>query len=237
MIEFKNVSCEYEAGTPVIRDVSFAIESGHRVGLIGANGAGKSTIMKALLGLIPHKGQILVDGVEVNKANLSKIHKAVGFVLQNSDNQMFMPTIYDDMMFGPLNFGISEEDANARVDKVLTDLNITHLKNKYNHKISGGEKRMGAIATILAMEPSVIVMDEPSASLDPYNRRIVINAIHSRKETMIIASHDLDMILDLCDKVILVGSGEIKAYGDAREILTNKELLESNRLELPLAMQ
>lgn len=237
MIEFKNVSCEYEAGTPVIRDVSFAIESGHRVGLIGANGAGKSTIMKALLGLIPHKGQILVDGVEVNKANLSKIHKAVGFVLQNSDNQMFMPTIYDDMMFGPLNFGISEEDANARVDKVLTDLNITHLKNKYNHKISGGEKRMGAIATILAMEPSVIVMDEPSASLDPYNRRIVINAIHSRKETMIIASHDLDMILDLCDKVILVGGGEIKAYGDAREILTNKELLESNRLELPLAMQ
>lgn len=237
MIEFKNVTCEYERGKTVINGVSFIIESGDSVGLIGANGAGKSTIMKALLGLVEHKGEIIVDGSYVNKDNLSDIRKKIGFVLQNSDNQMFMPTVYDDMMFGPMNYGLSREDANARVDRVLESLNIMHLKDKYNHKISGGEKRMAAIATILAMEPSVIVMDEPSSSLDPYNRRMIINAINGINETKIIASHDLDMILDVCDKVILVSEGSIKAYGPTKEILANKTLLEDNRLELPLSLQ
>ncbi len=237
MIEFKNVTCEYERGKTVINGASFIIESGESVGLIGANGAGKSTIMKALLGLVEHKGEIIVDGSYVNKDNLSDIRKKIGFVLQNSDNQMFMPTVYDDMMFGPMNYGLSREDANARVDRVLESLNIMHLKDKYNHKISGGEKRMAAIATILAMEPSVIVMDEPSSSLDPYNRRMIINAINGINETKIIASHDLDMILDVCDKVILVSEGSIKAFGPTREILANKTLLEDNRLELPLSLQ
>lgn len=237
MIEFKNVTCEYERGKTVINGVSFIIEAGDSVGLIGANGAGKSTIMKALLGLVEHKGEIIVDGSYVNKDNISEIRKKIGFVLQNSDNQMFMPTVYDDMMFGPMNYGLSREDANARVDRVLESLNIMYLKDKYNHKISGGEKRMAAIATILAMEPSVIVMDEPSSSLDPYNRRMIINAIKGISETKIIASHDLDMILDICDKVILVAEGSVKAYGSAREILANKALLEDNRLELPLSLQ
>lgn len=237
MIEFKNVTCEYERGKAVINGVSFIIESGESVGLIGANGAGKSTIMKVLLGLVEHKGEIIVDGSYVNKENIAEIRKKIGFVLQNSDNQMFMPTVYDDMMFGPMNYGLSKEDAEARVDRVLESLNITYLKDKYNHKISGGEKRMAAIATILAMEPSVIVMDEPSSSLDPYNRRMIINAIKGINETKIIASHDLDMILDICDKVILVAEGTIKAYGPAREVLANKSLLEDNRLELPLSLQ
>lgn len=237
MIEFNNVTCEYERGKTVIDGVSFKIESGESVGLIGANGAGKSTIMKALLGLIEHHGDILVDGCYVNKNTLSEIRKKIGFVLQNSDNQMFMPTVFDDMMFGPLNYGMSREEASKKVDEVLEKLNITYLKDKYNHKISGGEKRMAAIATILAMEPSVIVMDEPSSSLDPYNRRMVINAIKELKETKLIASHDLDMIMDVCDKVILVSNGTIKAFGSTKEILANKELLEENRLELPLSMQ
>ena len=140
------------------------------------------------------------------------------------------------MMFGLLNYGMSKVDAERRVDAVLEQLDLTQLKNKYNHKISGGEKRMAAIATVLAMEPEVIIMDEPSVSLDPYNRRAVINVINSLTQTKIIASHDLDMIMETCRRVILISDGQIVASGDTDEILRNKQLLESNRMELPFSL-
>ena len=236
MIEFKNVSFCYEKEHPVLKNMSFSIEKGEAVGLIGANGAGKSSMLKVLLGLLPHEGEILVNGIPLCKQNLSEIRRILGFVLQNSDNQMFMPTVYDDMMFGLLNYGMSKEDAEHRVDAVLEQLDLTQLKNKYNHKISGGEKRMAAIATVLAMEPEVIIMDEPSVSLDPYNRRAVINVINSLTQTKIIASHDLDMIMETCRRVILISDGQIIASGAAMEILRNKELLENNRMELPFGL-
>lgn len=236
MIEFKNVSFSYEKEHPVIKNMSFRIEKGEAVGLIGANGAGKSSMLKVLLGLLPHDGEILVNGIPLCKQNLAQIRRVLGFVLQNSDNQMFMPTVYDDMMFGLLNYGMSKEDAECRVDAVLEQLGLTQLKNKYNHKISGGEKRMAAIATVLAMEPEVIIMDEPSVSLDPYNRRAVINVINSLTQTKLIASHDLDMIMETCRSVILISDGQIVASGDVNEILRNKELLENNRMELPFSL-
>ena len=221
MIEFDNVSFAYESGAPVIKGLSFRIEDGEAVGLIGANGAGKSTIMKLVLGLVQGEGRILVDDIEVNKDNLGKIRKKLGFVLQNSDNQMFMPTVYEDMMFGPLNYMVSREDADKKVNEVLDRLGLQYLKNKYNHKISGGEKRMAAIATVLAMEPDAVLMDEPTSALDPYNRRVVINTIKELGQTKIITSHDLDMIMDTCDRVILLSGGEIGAdyadpYGQGR---------------------
>lgn len=237
MIELSHVSFEYERGRPVISDISFRIEKGESVGLIGANGAGKSTIMKLLLGLAKGTGRISVDGMEVNSENLSGIRKKMGFVLQNSDNQMFMPTVYKDMMFAPLNYMISREDAEKKVDEVLQSLDLTDLKYKYNHKISGGEKRMAAIATILAMEPEIILMDEPTSALDPYNRRIVINTIKGLNQTKIITSHDLDMILDTCSRVILISKGSVVADGAADVILSDKELLEKHRMELPLGKQ
>ena len=236
MIEFKNVSFCYEKEHPVLKNMSFSIEKGEAVGLIGANGAGKSSMLKVLLGLLPHEGEILVNGIPLCKQNLAEIRRVLGFVLQNSDNQMFMPTVYDDMMFGLLNYGMSKEDAEHRVDAVLEQLDLTQLKNKYNYKISGGEKRMAAIATVLAMEPEVIIMDEPSVSLDPYNRRAVINVINSLTQTKIIASHDLDMIMETCRRVILISDGQIVASGAAMEILRNKELLENNRMELPFGL-
>ena len=236
MIEFKNVSFSYEKEHPVIKNMSFRIEKGEAVGLIGANGAGKSSMLKVLLGLLPHDGEILVNGIPLCKQNLAQIRRVLGFVLQNSDNQMFMPTVYDDMMFGLLNYGMSKDDAERRVDAVLEQLGLTQLKNKYNHKISGGEKRMAAVATVLAMEPEVIIMDEPSVSLDPYNRRAVINVINSLTQTKIIASHDLDMIMETCRRVILISDGQIVASGDVNEILRNKELLENNRMELPFSL-
>jgi len=235
MIEFKDVSFAYEKDKYVLRDMSFEIGSGESVGLIGANGAGKSTIMKLLLGLVQGEGSILVDGIEVKKETLGEIRSKLGFVLQNSDNQMFMPTVYEDMSFGPLNYGLGREETDRRVDEVLASLHLEDLKYRYNHKISGGEKRMAAIATVLAMQPDAILMDEPTSALDPYNRRIVINTIRELRQTKIITSHDLDMILETCGRVILISEGRIVADGPAEEILSDKELLEANRMELPLS--
>ncbi len=236
MIEFQNVSFAYEKGRPVLREISFRIEDGEAVGLIGANGAGKSTVMKLLLGLLQGEGKILVDGTEVRRDTLGEIRRKLGFVLQNSDNQMFMPTVYEDMIFAPLNYMLSREEADARVDAVLARLHLEDLKHRYNHKISGGEKRMAAIATILAMEPEAILMDEPSSALDPYNRRLVINTIRELSQTKLITSHDLDLILDTCGRVILLSNGRIAADGPAQELLRDRALLEANRMELPLSL-
>ena len=236
MIEFRNVSFSY-GEAPVVENLSFSIQKGENVGLIGANGAGKSTIMKLMLGLISVSGEIKVDGLPMNKENLGEIRKKIGFVLQDSDNQMFMPTVYEDMIFGPRNYGLSKEETDRRVDAVLAQLGLQDLKHRHNHKISGGEKRMAAIATILAMEPEMILMDEPSTALDPVNRRTVINTINRLPQTKLIASHDLDMILDTCQRVILLSHGTIIADGDAETILRDKVLLENNRMELPFCLQ
>ena len=237
MITFDNVSFAYESGVPVLRGVSFHIAPGEAIGLIGANGAGKSTIMKLILGLLPcTEGEIRVDGVRVEKKTLPQIRRTLGFVLQDSDSQMFMPTVYEDMMFAPRNYGLSKEEAEQKVDAVLEQLGLTELKHRHNHKISGGEKRMAAIATILAMEPKAILMDEPSIALDPFNRRTVIHAINGLSMTKLIASHDLDMILDTCSRVLLLSGGQLVADGRAEDILRDRELLEANRMELPFCL-
>jgi len=236
MIEFQHVSFAYEKDRPVLHDLSFRIEKGESVGLIGANGAGKSTVMKLLLGLLEGQGHILVDGTEVRRDTLPEIRRKLGFVLQNSDNQMFMPTVYEDMMFAPLNYMLSRPEAEARVDAALARLHLEDLKHRHNHRLSGGEKRMAAIATILAMEPEAILMDEPTSALDPYNRRIVINIIRELEQTRLITSHDLDMILDTCDRVILLSGGSIAADGPASDILRDRTLLERHRMELPLSL-
>ena len=226
MIRFENVTFAYEKGKPVLSGVSFAIGEGETVGLIGANGAGKSTVMKLLLGLAgpgagnkgvsgTAEGKILVDGEEVSPRNLTQIRRKLGFVLQNSDNQMFMPTVWEDMLFGLLNYGMPQQEAEQRAGQVLKELGQEKLKGLYNHKISGGEKRMAAVATVLAMDPEVLLMDEPTSALDPYNRRIIINTIRKLPCTKVITSHDLDMIYDTCGRVILLSEGRIAADGPA----------------------
>ena len=247
MIQFEKVTYAYEKGKTVLSEVSFEIGKGETVGLIGANGAGKSTVMKLLLGLVgpgagnsagSHtEGRILVDGLEVIPRNLAAIRRKLGFVLQNSDNQMFMPTVIEDMLFGLLNYGMSRQEALQRADSVLKELGQEKLRDLYNHKISGGEKRMAAVATVLAMDPEVLLMDEPTSALDPYNRRIIINTIRKLPRTKIITSHDLDMIYDTCSRVILLSGGSVAADGPVEEILRDQELLENNRMELPLRFQ
>lgn len=236
MIEFQKVNFCYEPEHPVLKDINLTIEAGESVGIIGANGTGKSTLMKLLLGLLPYVGDIRVDGLKVEKKNLAVIRRKLGYVLQDSDNQMFMPTVFEDMVFAPRNYGMSASEAEAKVDAVLEKLGLQYLKHRYNHKISGGEKRMAAIATILTMEPEAIIMDEPSIALDPYNRRAVINAVNEMTMTKIIVSHDLDMVLETCQRVVLLSGGQIVADGPAQEILRNKPLLEQHRMELPFGL-
>ena len=235
MLCFDHVSFAYPGERTILNDLSFSVSEGEQVGLIGANGAGKSTLMKAL-GLITVSGTITIDGLEMNRDNLADIRRRLGYVLQDSDNQMFMPTVFEDMLFGPLNYGMPRPEAEALVDQTLAELNLTHLKNRRNHKLSGGEKRMAAIATILAMQPKIMLMDEPSTALDPKNRRTLISTLNALPVTKIIATHDLDLVLETCDRVLLLHDGQIAADGPAGEILRDRALLEQHSLELPFCL-
>ncbi|MBQ2086283.1 MAG: ABC transporter ATP-binding protein [Oscillospiraceae bacterium] len=236
MLRFDNVTFSYPGSAPALEGVTFEVNDGEKVGLIGANGAGKSTLMKCVPGLLEASGMITVGGLAVNRENLAEIRRKVGYVLQDPDSQMFMPKVIDDMIFGPVNYGLSREEAEAQADRVLEELGMTRLRDRYNHRISGGEKRMAAIATVLAMGPDIMLMDEPSSSLDPRNRRALINTIKRLDRTMLIASHDLDMILDICSRVILLDGGKLIADGKAADILRDRELLEAHSLELPLSL-
>lgn len=236
MIVFENVNYTYARGGHALRDLSFHIREGEQVGLIGANGAGKSTLMKAALGLVGVQGKILIDTMKMEPENLPAIRRTLGYVLQDSEQQMFMPTVLEDMVFGPVNYGMARPEAEEKAVQCLKDLGMEYLKDRHNHRISGGEKRMAAIATVLAMEPRVLLMDEPSASLDPRNRRNLINMLNRLPVTKVIASHDLDLVLETCDRVLLMSEGKLAADGPADDILRDRELLEANGLELPFCL-
>ena len=178
MLVFDHV-CVFYGDTPVLRELSFQVRSGEQVGLIGANGAGKSTLMKAALGLLPYTGSITVDGTPVTRKTLPEVRRKLGYVLQDADNQMFMPTVLDDMVFGPMNYGLSRAAAEQRAEETLAELHMEYLRDRHNHKMSGGEKRMAAVATILAMQPQMLLMDEPSTALDPRNRRTLIRTLNA----------------------------------------------------------
>ena len=231
MLVFDHV-CVFYGDTPVLRELSFQVRSGEQVGLIGANGAGKSTLMKAALGLLPYTGSITVDGIPVTRKTLPEVRWKLGYVLQDADNQMFMPTVLDDMVFGPMNYGLSRAAAEQRAEETLAELHMEYLRDRHNHKMSGGEKRMAAVATILAMQPQMLLMDEPSTALDPRNRRTLIRVLRQRPETKLIASHDLDLVLETCSRVLLLAGGRLAADGAAGEILRDRTLLEENGLEL-----
>ena len=235
MLVFDNV-CVFYGDMPVLRELSFQVRSGEQVGLIGANGAGKSTLMKAALGLLPYTGSITVDGIPVTRKTLPEVRRKLGYVLQDADNQMFMPTVLDDMVFGPMNYGLSRAAAEQRAEETLAALHMEYLRDRHNHKMSGGEKKLVSLATILSMTPDIILLDEPSIALDPRNRRQLINLLNSFEHLKIIATHDLDLVLDTCQRTIILADGRIVADGPSMELLTNQKLLEDNGLELPLSL-
>lgn len=237
-VELKNVSFGYEKGKNILSGITFSATEQESIGLIGANGAGKSTLLKMLVGLnLGYEGSICVEELSVQKESLAKVRKKIGYVFQDSDSQLFMSTAYEDIAFAPRNYGLTEEEVNKRVAYALSQVHIDYLKNRQIYKMSGGEKKLVSIATVLSMTPDIILMDEPSIALDPKNRRNLIRILNEFSHLKIIASHDLDMILDTCERTILLSGGKIVADGRTEEILSNQSLLEENGLELPLRMQ
>jgi cobalt/nickel transport system ATP-binding protein len=237
-IDFKNVRFRYPDGTEALRGVTFLITHGESVGLVGAIGAGKSTLLLQINGyLLPSSGSINVGDIDLNKKTKQEIRKKVGVVFQNPDDQLFMPTVYDDVAFGPLNLGMSPETVIDRVNSALETVGCLDLKEKPPHHLSGGQKRAVSIATVLAMEPDILVMDEPSSNLDPRSRRHLMGLLKGFKHTKIIASHDLDLILEVCERCLVIKDGLIVADGPSSKILTDRTLLEENSLELPLSLQ
>lgn len=236
-IQIEHISFSYEKNHPVLDDINIKAGGSESIGLIGANGVGKSTLLKMLVGLnLDFQGKILVDGVPVEKKSLPEIRQKIGYVFQDSDNQLFLSTAYEDIAFGPRNYGVPEAEVEKRVARALELTGITHLKDRQTYKMSGGEKKLVSIATILSMEPEIILMDEPSIALDPRNRRNLIHILNSFHQLKIVASHDLDMIWDTCERTILMADKKVICDGDTKEILSNGELLETCGLELPLRL-
>lgn len=237
LIECRNLSYSYEDGRKVLDNIDFFAGRGETIGLIGANGVGKSTLLRLLVGLeTGYSGTLSVEGLSVEKKNLVQIRKNTGYVFQDSENQLFMTTVAEDIAFGPRNYGYSDEEVSRLVEEALEKVDAAHLAERQIWKISGGEKKLASIASVLAMKPDIIIMDEPSIALDPKNRRRLISVINSLEGLKIIASHDLDMILDTCDRVLLMADGRIIKDGETQAILSDKELLESAGLELPLCL-
>lgn len=238
IVEVRNLKHIYSDGNIALKDVSFVITHGESVGVIGANGAGKSTLLHHLNGCLEATdGSVYIGHAKLTKGTLPDVRRTVGMVFQDPDDQLFMPTVFDDVAFGPLNLGYSETDAGNRVTEVLSLVGASHLVDKPPYHLSGGEKKRVAIATVLAMSPDVLVMDEPTSGLDSYARRQLLGLLREFNHTKIFATHDLDLVLELCERVIILHDGTVKADGTPQEIFSNSELLAGCRLEKPFTMQ
>lgn len=235
-ISISDLSFGYDKQTNILERISLEAGEHESIGIIGANGAGKSTLLKLMVGLYTDfTGSIRIEDIPVEKKTLAKLRERIGYVFQDSDSQLFMSSVYQDVAFAPHNYGLPEQEVDRRVEQALELVHISHLKDKPTYKLSGGEKKLASIATILSIHPDIILMDEPSAALDPRNRRNLIRILNQFDHLKIITSHDLDMILDTCERTILISHGRIIRDGRTRDILQDKELLEANGLELPLS--
>jgi cobalt/nickel transport system ATP-binding protein len=236
-ISVADLAFSYPDETRALDGISFEIGHGESIALAGANGAGKSTLLSHLNGLLhAQEGAVRIGGVPVTSSTLSDVRRTVGMVFQDADDQLFMPTVEQDVAFGPLNLGLPAEDVEARGVDALERVGALGLRERPPYRLSGGEKRAAAIATVLAMEPSILVMDEPSSGLDPRARRRLIDLLRSFEHTKIIATHDLDMAVEVCERTIVLADGTVVADGPTLEVFSDESLLGKWGLELPRAL-
>jgi len=232
-IEIENFSYAYPDGTAALSNISLSIEHGQRLTLIGPNGAGKSTLLLAMAGFVKGTGKVFIDGLQINRQNLKKIRTLLGCCLENPDDQLFMPTLFDDVAFGPLNMGLDSEQVKNRVSEAMKTVGLTEMADKAPHHLSAGQRRAAAIATILSMAPKIITLDEPDGSLDPRNRKNLTKLLTGLPQTLIIATCDMNFAAAIADRAVLLDKGLVVADGDATKIMSDPGLMTEHGLEVP----
>jgi cobalt/nickel transport system ATP-binding protein len=233
-IEIKNLNYTYPDSTPALRDINLSIDHGERVVIIGPNGAGKSTLLLAIGCFIKTCGSVSVNGIEKKSKNIKEIRRDIGAVFQNPDEQLFMPRLIDDIAFGPLNMGLSTEEALDVARAALEQVGLAGFENKEPHHLSAGQKRAAAIASILSMSPSIITMDEPDSNLDPAGRKNLVKLLNGLDKTIIIAGCSMNFLSQVAQRAVLMDNGIILADGSVREVMSDKNLMESHGLEVPV---
>jgi cobalt/nickel transport system ATP-binding protein len=233
VLQVHDLHFSYHDGRPALRGVSFTMCEGDKVALVGPNGAGKSTLMLHLNGILNGRGDVSVGGKHITRDNLPVIRAMVGLVFQNPDDQLFSPTVFEDVAFGPLHMGLSMDEVEARVQSALESVRMTAFRDRLSHHLSVGEKKRIAIATVLSMNPQILVLDEPSAGLDPRGRRTLINLLRELPITMLVSTHDMKLVQELFPRTIVMDEGQIVADGQTKDILENEKLLTAHGLERP----
>ena len=232
-IEVENLSYAYPDGTLALNDVSLSIKPGEKVALVGPNGAGKSTLILHLNGILSGDGKVHVCGLEVNKENLSRVRSSVGLVFQSPEDQLFSPTVFDDVAFGPLYQGLTSAEVHQRVEEALIAVHMEKYRNRVSHHLSMGEKKRIAIATVLSMHPEVLILDEPTGGLDPRSRRSLIHLLQELALTMLVSTHDMHLVQEIFPRTIILDEGRVVADGPTQVLMDNTALLESHGLERP----
>ena len=233
VLQVRDLHFSYHDGHSALRGVSFQMCEGDKVALVGPNGAGKSTLMLHLNGILNGRGEVIVGGQRLRRENLPAIRAMVGLVFQNPDDQLFSPTVFEDVAFGPLHMGLPMDEVEKRVYSALDAVRMSGFKDRLSHHLSVGEKKRIAIATVLSMDPQILVLDEPSAGLDPRGRRTLINLLRDLPITMLVSTHDMRLVQELFPRTIIMDEGQIVADGRTQDILENEELLTAHGLEKP----
>ncbi len=232
-IEINNLSFSYPDGHAALRQISLCIQPCEKVALVGPNGAGKSTLILHLNGILNGQGELKVAGLPVIKENLGKVRARVGLVFQNPDDQLFSPTVYEDVAFGPRYQGLSPAEVDQRVMEALAVVNMSDYARRVSHHLSVGEKKRIAIATVLSMQPEVLVLDEPTAGLDPRARRSLIRLLDQLDITMLVSTHDMLMAREIFPRMVIMDEGRIVADGPTRQLMADAPLLDAHGLEMP----
>jgi energy-coupling factor transporter ATP-binding protein EcfA2 len=232
-LALKDVSFTYPDGLHAVKEVSLEIDQCEKVALVGPNGAGKSTLMLQLNGVYRGEGEIQVMGLPLTENNLPLIRSRIGLVFQNPDDQLFSPTVFEDVAFGPLHMGLAEEEIQARVEEALRRVGMRDYANRLSYHLSLGEKKRIAIATVLSMHPDILVFDEPTGGLDPRARRSLIEFLEEMELTMFVASHDMLFVEEVFPRMVIMDQGEIVADGPTQELMADQALLEAHGLEMP----
>lgn len=232
-IQIENFSYSYPDGTVALHNIMLDIEHGRRVALIGANGAGKSTLLLAMTGFVKGKGKVIIDGLEISNGNLKRVRTRIGGCLENPEDQLFMPTLFDDVAFGPLNMGLSPDQVRQRVESALARVGLSEMAQRPPHHLSAGQKRAAAIATVLSMSPKIITLDEPDGSLDPRNRKNLVELLAGLSQTLVIATCNMDFAAAVADTAVVMSAGRVIAVGPVQKMMSDSDLMLKHGLEVP----